>query len=101
MSCIHAKHSVPTDPAEKARYDWAKKQTEVAREQGMDIEEVHALFKYIMDMDLEAVSQSATEEVSSTFRRAIGQATTALEAGQPVAVALNLFRCIMHGDLKK
>ena len=101
MSCIHTEKTIPTDPAQKARYDWAKKQTAVAKEQGMDSEEVHALFKYIMDMDVEAVSQSSTEETNNTFRRAVGQATTALEAGQPTAVALNLFRCIMHGDLKK
>ncbi|SUP40382.1 hypothetical protein [Veillonella criceti] len=100
MSCTHNKKEIPTNPQERARYDWAKKQTEVAKAQGMDSAELHALFKYIMELDVEAVSQSGTEEVHAVFRRALGQATTALEAGQPEAVALNLFRCIMHGDLK-
>ena len=100
MSCTHAKHPVPTDPAEKARYYWAKRQTAVAQEQGMSNDEIHDLFKYIMDMDIDAVEKSGTEETNETFRRAIGQATTALDEGKPVAVALNLFRTIMHGDLK-
>ena len=39
MSCTHAKHPVPTDPAEKARYYWAKRQTAVAQEQGMSNDE--------------------------------------------------------------
>lgn len=55
MSCTHAKHPVPTDPAEKARYYWAKRQTAVAQEQGMSNDEIHDLFKYIMDMDIDAV----------------------------------------------
>lgn len=100
MSCTHAKRPVPTDPVEKARYYWAKRQTAEAQEQGMGSDEIHALFKYIMEMDIDAIEKSGTEETYETFRRAIGQATTALDEGKPVAVALNLFRTIMHGDLK-
>ena len=44
MSCTHAKRPVPTDPVEKARYYWAKRQTAVAQEQGMGSDEIHALF---------------------------------------------------------
>ena len=47
-----------------------KRQTAVAQEQGMSNDEIHDLFKYIMDMDIDAVEKSGTEETYETFRRA-------------------------------
>ncbi|MDY3973351.1 hypothetical protein [uncultured Veillonella sp.] len=100
MNEILKQFKMPNDEASKAKYNWAKTQVEVALEQGMSREEASALYQYVVDLDVAAITETGNEEVHATFRRAIGQATAAMDAGQPLGVALNLFRCIMHGDLK-
>lgn len=51
MKCKHATREIPTDPHGKARYERAMRHMELAKEQGMSSEEIHALFKLIMDFD--------------------------------------------------
>ncbi|WP_295236475.1 hypothetical protein [Veillonella sp.] len=98
MKCPHATREVPTDPHEKARYDWAMKHVELAKEQGMSSEEIHALFKQIMDFDFKEVDKVPNDEAHKTFRQALAHANRAMEEGQPIEAVHAIFRRIMHGE---
>ncbi|WP_298704466.1 hypothetical protein [uncultured Veillonella sp.] len=100
MNHFFTQFEKPLHEAGAARYEWAKKQVTVALNQDMSTAEAKALFQHLMALDMNGINESGNDEVHATFRRAIGQATTALEEGQSTALALYLFRCIMHGDLK-
>lgn len=51
MPCTskHPKFEVPTDPAGKARYESALRHVEKAKADGKSTEEIHELFKKVME----------------------------------------------------
>ena len=77
MKCKHATREIPTDPHGKARYERAMRHMELAKEQGMSSEEIHAHKK---------------------FRQALSHANRAVEEGKSDEEAHEIFRRIMHGE---
>lgn len=49
MTFTHPKFEVPTDPQGRARYESAKKHVEAAKKAGKSSEEIHAMFRRIMN----------------------------------------------------
>ena len=71
MTCTHAKFQVPTDPHGKKRYESAMKHVEAAKKAGKSSEEIHALFKKIMEfnpMDIESIPK---DEAHAKYRSAM------------------------------
>lgn len=98
MKCKHATRLVPTDPHEKARYDRAMKHIEYAREQGMSSEEIHTLFKQIMDFDYKDIDKVPNDEAHKKFRQALVHANKAREEGKSDEEVHAVFNRIMNGE---
>ena len=52
MICTHANFEIPTDSHGKRRYESAMKHVEAAKKAGKSSEEIHAIFKKIMEGSL-------------------------------------------------
>ncbi|WP_295788658.1 hypothetical protein [uncultured Veillonella sp.] len=89
----------PTDPHDKARYEWALKHVEIAQKQGLTDDEIEALFEQILAFDFKDVEAVPRDEAHKTLRIALEHANGAIAAGQSVDVAHDLFRKIMHGEV--
>lgn len=89
----------PTDPHDKARYEWALQHVEIAKKQGLSDDEIEALFEQILAFDFKNVDAVPNDEAHKTFRIALEHANGAIAAGQSVDVAHDLFRKIMHGEV--
>ena len=55
MTCTHGKFQIPTDPHGKKRYESAMKHVEAAKKAGKSSEEIHALFKKIMEFNMDSL----------------------------------------------
>jgi len=79
----HPKFEIPADPHGKARYESAKLHAEAAMKAGKSSEEIHAVFKKVMDFnpaaDLEKVPK---DEAHAKYRSALVHALKAKEAGK-------------------
>lgn len=99
MKCKHATREIPTDPHGKARYERAMRHMELAKEQGMSSEEIHALFKLIMDFDPKKdLDKVPNDDAHKEFRQALSHANRAVEEGKSDEEAHEIFRRIMHGE---
>ncbi|MDY6083664.1 MAG: hypothetical protein SPI25_00170 [Dialister sp.] len=52
MTCKgHGTFKIPEDPAGKARYESAMRHVELAKQKGKSVEEIHDIFKRVMNGD--------------------------------------------------
>lgn len=94
----HPKFQIPTDPHGKKRYESAMKHVEAAKKAGKSSDEIHAVFKRIMDFDPKNVDAIPKDEVHAKYRSAVIHARNAMEKGKSSAEAHELFRKIMSGE---
>ena len=98
MTCTHSKFQIPTDPHGKKRYESAMKHVEAAKKAGKSSEEIHALFKKIMEfnpMDIESIPK---DEAHAKYRSAMIHMKAALANGKSVAEAHEIAKKIRTGQ---
>lgn len=98
MTCKHGEFQIPTDPHGKKRYESAMKHVEAAKKAGKSSEEIHALFKKVMEfnpMDIESIPK---DEAHAKYRSAMIHMKAALENGKSSAEAHALAKKIMSGE---
>lgn len=94
----HPEFKIPADPHGKKRYESAMKHVEAAKKAGKSSEEIHAIFKRIMDFDPKNVDLIPNDEAHAKYRSAVIHAKAAMESGKSSAEAHELFRKIMNGE---
>lgn len=98
MTCTHANFEIPTDPHGKRRYESAMKHVEAAKKAGKSSEEIHAIFKKIMEhnpMDIDSIPK---DEAHAKYRTAMIHMKAALENGKTSEEAHAMFKRIMNGE---
>ncbi len=100
MTCTHGKFEVPTDPHGKKRYESAMKHVEAAKKAGKTSEEIHALFKRIMEHDPLDIASIPKDEAHAKYRTAMVHVKSALEKGSSSKEVHEIYRRIMSGETK-
>ena len=97
MTCTHPKFEIPTDPHGKRRYESAMKHVEAAKKAGKSSEEIHAIFKKVMEFDPKNIESIPTDEAHAKYRTAMIHMQKALADGRNTE-AHEIFRKIMNGE---
>lgn len=98
MTCTHANFEIPTDPHGKRRYESAMKHVEAAKKAGKSSEEIHAIFKKIMEHDPMDIDSIPKDEAHAKYRTAMIHMKAALENGKTSEEAHAMFKRIMNGE---
>lgn len=98
MTCTHANFEIPTDPYGKRRYESAMKHVEVAKKAGKSSEEIHAIFKKVMEHDPMDIDSIPKDEAHAKYRTAMIHMKAALEHGKTSEEAHAMFKRIMNGE---
>lgn len=98
MTCTHANFEIPTDPHGKRRYESAMKHVEVAKKAGKSSEEIHAIFKKVMEHDPMDIDSIPKDEAHAKYRTAMIHMKAALEHGKTSEEAHAMFKRIMNGE---
>ena len=90
MTCKeHPKYELPNTPHAKHRYESAMKHVEAAKAAGKSSEEIHAIFKKVMEFDIKDVEKLPADGPHAKYRSA---------AGKSSEEAHELYRKIMAGE---
>lgn len=98
MACTHSGFEVPTDPHGRKRYESAMKHVAAAKEAGKTSEEIHAVFKRVMEhnpMDIDSIPK---DEAHAKYRSAMIHVKSALEKGRSSDEVHEMYRRIMSGE---
>lgn len=98
MTCTHANFEIPTDPHGKRRYESAMKHVEAAKNAGKSSEEIHAIFKKVMEHDPMDIDSIPKDEAHAKYRTAMIHMKAALENGKTSEEAHAMFKRIMNGE---
>lgn len=98
MTCTHPKFAIPTDPHGKHRYESAMKHVEAAKKAGKSSEEIHAIFKKVMEFDQKNVEAIPNDAAHAKYRTAMIHMQKALANGKSADEAHEMFRKIMNGE---
>lgn len=98
MTCTHANFTVPTDPHGKRRYESAMKHVEAAKKAGKSSEELHALFKKIMEFNPMDIDSIPKDEAHAKYRSAMVHMKAALDNGKSSAEAHAVAKKILSGE---
>ncbi len=98
MTCKHGEFQIPTDPHGKKRYESAMKHVEAAKKAGKSSEEIHALFKKIMEFNPMDIDSIPKDEAHAKYRSAMIHMKAALENGKSSAEAHALAKKILSGE---
>ena len=98
MTCTHPKYELPNDPHAKYRYESAMKHVEAAKAAGKSTEEIHAIFKKVMEFDPKNIDAIPNDEAHAKYRSAMIHMQKALANGKSVAEAHEIFEKIKSGN---
>lgn len=99
MACTkHPEFQIPTDSHGRKRYESAMKHVEVAKKAGKSSEEIHAIFKKVMEFDPKNVDEIPNDEAHAKYRSAMIHMQKALKNGKSSEEAHAMFRRIMNGE---
>lgn len=98
MNKEHPVYQVPDEPHAKHRYESAKKHAAAAKAAGKSTEEIHAIFKKVMEFDPSNIDSIPTDEAHSKYRSAVIHAKKAMENGKSSKEAHEIFHRIMNGE---
>ena len=90
------KHELPNDPHAKHRYESAKKHSDLAKQAGKSSEEIHEVFKKVMDFDYD-IDKIPQDEAHKNYRMALIHAKKAKEAGKSSEEIHKIFNDIKSG----
>ncbi|HAT56612.1 MAG TPA: hypothetical protein DCS74_03430 [Veillonellaceae bacterium] len=93
----HPKFEVPDDPHAKHRYESALKHAEYAKAAGKSSEEIHAVFKKVMEFDPKDLDSIPKDEAHQKYRMALIHARKAADAGKSSEEVHEVFKRIMEG----
>ena len=75
MTCKeHPKYELPNTPHAKHRYESAMKHVEAAKAAGKSSEEIHAIFKKVMEFDIKDVEKLPADGPHAKYRSAVRSA---------------------------
>lgn len=97
MKMTHPKFEVSDDPHAKYRYESAKKHAQAAKDAGKSSEEIHEVFKKVMNSDATNIPQ---DEAHSTYRSAMAHVEAAKKAGKSPDEIHEMYKRIMNGEAK-
>lgn len=98
MTCTHANFTIPDDPHGQRRYASAMKHVEAAKKAGKSNEELHALFKKIMEFDPLDIDSIPQDEAHAKYRSAMLHMKAALANGKSSAEAHAIAKKILSGE---
>ena len=99
MTTNHPAYKLPDTPHAKARYASAKRHAEAAKAAGKSSEEIHAVFKKVMEFDPKTdLDKLPKDEAHAKYRSAVLHAQKALENGKTSEEAHAIFKRFMAGD---
>lgn len=98
MTNCHPKFEIPTDPHGKRRYESAMKHVEAAKKAGKSTEEIHAIFKKVMEFNPMDIDSIPKDEAHAKYRSAMVHMKAALEKGKSSAEAHEIARKILNGE---
>ncbi len=98
MTCEHPKYEIPNTPHGKMLYESAMKHVEAAKKAGKSSEEIHAIFKRVMEHDCMNLDSIPTDEAHAKYRTAVVHFQKALENGKTKDEAHEIFKKIMDGN---
>lgn len=94
----HPEYKLPDDAHAKHRYESAKKHAEAAKKAGKSSEEIHAVFREVMEFDPQNIDSIPTDEAHKKYRTAVIHAKKAIEHGKSGKEAHEVFHKIMEGN---
>lgn len=97
----HPAFKVPDDPHGKARYMSAKKHAEAAKDAGKSSEEIHAIFKKVMEFDPMDIESIPKDETHAKYRNAMIHVKAAKEKGMSANEIHAMYDRIMTGKAGK
>ena len=97
----HPAFNVPNDPHGKARYMSAKKHAEAAKDAGKSSEEIHAIFKKVMEFDPMDIESIPKDEAHAKYRSAMIHVKAAKEKGMSANEIHAMYDRIMTGKAGK
>lgn len=90
MTCKeHPKYELPNTPHAKHRYESAMKHVEAAKAAGKSSEEIHAIFKKVMEFDIKDVEKLPADGPHAKYRSAVIHAQKAIAAGKSSEKRMN------------
>ncbi len=98
MTSTHPKFEIPTDPHGKHRYESAMKHVEAAKKAGKSVEEIHAIFKKVMEFDPKNIDAIPQDAAHAKYRTAMIHMQKALANGKSAKEAHSIFHRIMNGE---
>ena len=97
MTCEHPKYEIPNTPHGKMLYESAMKHMEAAKAAGKSSEEIHAIFKRVMEHDCLNLDSIPNDAAHAKYRTAAVHFQKALENGKSKEEAHAIFQKIMEG----
>lgn len=98
MTCTHPKYELPNDPHAKYRYESAMKHVEAAKAAGKSSEEIHAIFKKVMEFDACNIDAIPNDEAHAKYRSAMIHMQKALANGKSAEEAHKIFEKVRSGN---
>ena len=98
MNNGHSNFQVPTEPHAKKRYERAMKHVEAAKKAGKSSEEIHAIFKKVMEFDPKNIDSIPDDEAHAKYKSALLHAHKAKENGKSNEEVHAIFKKIMSGE---
>ena len=89
----HPKYELPKTPHSEYRYKMAMKHVEAAKAAGKSSEEIHEMFKKIMNYD---INNLPNDESNKKYRMAVEHAKKALENGKTSEEAHKIFQQVLE-----
>lgn len=93
----HPKYELPNTPHAEYRYKMAMKHVEAAKAAGKSSEEIHAMFKQIMNYDINNLPYDAAH---AGYKKAVEAAKAALAEGKSSEEAHQIFRDTLAASKK-
>lgn len=94
----HPEFQIPTDAHGKRRYESAMKHVQAAKKAGKSSEEIHAIFKKVMEFDPKNIDSIPDDEAHAKYKSALLHAHKAKENGKSNEEVHAIFKKIMSGE---
>lgn len=94
----HPEFQIPTDAHGKRRYESAMKHVQAAKKAGKSSEEIHAIFKKVMEFDPKNIDSIPDDEAHAKYKSALLHAHKAKEKGKSNEEVHAIFKKIMSGE---
>lgn len=92
----HPEFKIPTDPHGKARYESATRHVEAAKKAGKSSEEIHEIFRKIMNFDPKDIDSIPNDAAHAKYKSALIHANKAIEEGKSSAEVHAIFERVLH-----